>query len=107
MKVRFFIHLKRKEYAKHVKKELKKLMGKRVAVFLERNCIHQIAETDQKTYEAAFGATIEMRTATNKEARGVIYWQITSYSELPKELRDFVDIIEIDRPLSVRLPKEN
>ncbi|MBI5421353.1 MAG: hypothetical protein HZA35_03555 [Parcubacteria group bacterium] len=103
MKVRFFIHLKRKEYAKRVKKELKKLMGGKVVVYLDQNCIHQVGETDQHTYEATFGVTIELRTATNKEADGVKYWRVTSYPELPPELKNLADFVEIDRPLAVTL----
>ncbi len=102
MKVRFFIHLKRKEYAKRVKKELKKLMGKKVAVFLDKNCIHQVAETDQRTYEKAFGVTIELRTATNKEAKGVEYWKAISYPELSSELERMIEFVEIDRPFAVK-----
>ena len=106
MKVRFFIHLKRKEHAKRVKKEIRKLTGKRIAVFLDKNCIHQLAETDQHTYEKAFGVTIEVQTATNKEAMGVKYWKTISYAELPPELKNMIEFIEIDRPLAVRPTKK-
>jgi len=102
MKVRFFIHIKRKEYAKRVKKELRRLMKGKVTVFLDRDSVHQMAETDKCTYEKAFGVTIELRAATNKEARGVEYWQETSYRELPYALREMIEFVEIDKPLAVK-----
>ena len=103
-KIRFFIRLKHKEYAKQAKKKLKKLMGKKVVIFLDKNSMHQIGETDQHTYETTFGVKVELRTATNKNAQGVKYWIATSYAKLPEELKSMVDFVEIDRPLSVDIP---
>ncbi len=102
-KIRLFIHLKQKEYAKRVKKELRKLAGSKIAVFLDRESIHQLIETDKQTYEKIFGGKIELQIAHNKGAEGVEYWREVPHPHVPQPLKNLIDFVEVDRPLSVSL----